>query len=172
MPALTRRRDPDDHQETWGIHCGDVQAGTIALRSGNPSATDRWQWYCGFYRGSDPGECTSGTAASFWEARTAFEAAWRIFLAKRTDADFQAWRDQRDRTARKYALWDAGERLPTPEWEPGRPCSIWMKCRCGETFDSHRLEHTVIHVPHITAEHQSLYREVTRYGNETRISVH
>jgi hypothetical protein len=26
-------------------------------------------------------------------------------------ADFQEWRDQRDRTTRKYALWDAVKRL-------------------------------------------------------------
>ena len=25
-----------------------------------------------------------------------------------------------------------------------------MKCPCGETFDSHRLEHTMVHVPHMT----------------------
>jgi len=40
----------------------------------------------------------------------AFETAWHVFLAKRAEADFQAWRDQRDWTERKYAAWDAGER--------------------------------------------------------------
>jgi hypothetical protein len=30
-----------------------------------------------------------------------------------------------------------------------------MKCPCGEVFDSHRLENTLIHVPHITAAHQA-----------------
>jgi Proteasome subunit len=29
-----------------------------------------------------------------------------------------------------------------------KPSSL-MKCRCGETFDSHRLEETLVHVPHI-----------------------
>jgi hypothetical protein len=65
---------------------------------------------CGFYPGSRPGECTGGTAADFEQARAGFEAAWRVFLAKRTEADFQAWRDQRDWTERKYAAWAAGER--------------------------------------------------------------
>jgi hypothetical protein len=52
---------------------------------------------------------------SFEEARADFEAAWQVFLSKRTEADFQAWLDQRDWTARKYALWDAGKRLePSP----------------------------------------------------------
>jgi hypothetical protein len=34
-----------------------------------------------------------------------------MFLAKRTPDDFQAWRDQRDWTQRKYAAWDAGQRV-------------------------------------------------------------
>ena len=156
MAALTRRRDRKTSQEAWLIYYGDVHVGTIGLRSGNPTTTDPWSWHCGFYPGSNPGEGTSGTAASFWEARSAFEAAWRIFLAKRTEADFQAWRDERDRTARKYALWDAGHRLPRAEWEPGKPCSIWMKCPCGTIFNSHRLDDTVVHVPHLTKAKQAV----------------
>ena len=62
-------------------------------------------------RAARPGECTGGTAATFEEARADFESAWRMFLAKRTTADFQAWRDQRDWTARKYAAWAAGRRV-------------------------------------------------------------
>jgi hypothetical protein len=84
-------------------------------------------------------------SSDFDQARVEFEAAWLRFLAKRTEADFQAWRDQRDRTERKYAMWEAGERMPSQL--PGSR----MRCPCGETFDSHRLEHTLIHVPHITA---------------------
>jgi len=40
-------------------------------------------------------------AATFDQARADFEAAWRVFLSKRTESDFQAWRDQRDWTTRK-----------------------------------------------------------------------
>ena len=54
----------------------------------------------------------SGTAATFEQARADFAKAWQVFSAKRTEADYQAWRDQRDRTARKYERWDRGERLP------------------------------------------------------------
>jgi hypothetical protein len=151
MPALIRRRGPDASQEAWLVYYGDVHVGTIALRSGNPTTTASWEWCCGFYPGSDPGDSASGTAATFREARKAFEAAWQIFLAKRTEDDFQAWRDDRDRTAEKYALWDAGLRPPAPEWEPGKPCSTWMKCPCGVIFNSHLLEDTVLHVPHISA---------------------
>jgi hypothetical protein len=32
----------------------------------------------------------------FDRARAGFEAAWRVFLAKRMQADFQAWQDARD----------------------------------------------------------------------------
>jgi hypothetical protein len=108
MPALTRRRDPNVPQECWRIFYGDVLAGMVAQCVGNPGAAPRWQWRCGFYPGSRPGECTSGTATDFDQARADFETAWRVFLAKRTEADFKAW--QRDWTERKYAAWAAGER--------------------------------------------------------------
>jgi hypothetical protein len=85
----------------------------------------------------------------------AFEAAWRDYLPKRTEADFQKWRDQRDRTAHKYALWDAGKQLPPNEWEPGKPCSYYLKCACGEIFNSHRPEENLVHVPHMTAAQSS-----------------
>ena len=104
MPALSlsRRRDRQANQESWQVYYGDVRAGTIALRVGQPHDEDPWQWLCGFYPGSVPGEQTTGTAATFERARKDFEAAWRVFLLKRTEADFQAWRDQRDFTTEKY----------------------------------------------------------------------
>jgi hypothetical protein len=117
MPAITRRRSPDHRQECWHIFFGNIHAGTITERVGNPHATDRGEWRCGFYLGSNPGEHQSGTAASFAEARADFESAWKIFLSKRTEADFQAWRDQRDWTAEKYRRFDRGERMPA-EWRP------------------------------------------------------
>jgi hypothetical protein len=58
-----------------------------------------------------------GTAASFDKARAAFETAWRIFLSKRAEADFQAWRDQLAWTAEKYRRFDRGERMQ-PDWRP------------------------------------------------------
>jgi hypothetical protein len=118
-----------------------------------PPGEDPWGWSCGFYFGSHPGERTNGSSATFDEARADFEEAWRAFLSRRSEADFREWRDERDRTARKYAMWEAGKRLPPNEWEPGKPCRIYMKCPCGETFDSHQLEENLVHVPHITAAH-------------------
>lgn len=79
----------------WRVFYGDVSVGTIARRSGCPVNVDQWEWSCGFY----PGDRSSGTAATLDEAWAAFEAAWTAFLPTRTEADFQAWRDQRDRTA-------------------------------------------------------------------------
>jgi hypothetical protein len=77
MPQLTRRRSPHRHEECWLIYYGDVHAGTITERVGNPHDTDRWEWRCGFYPGSEPGECSSGTAETFDKARADFEVAGR-----------------------------------------------------------------------------------------------
>ena len=89
MPELTRRRSTDAREECWHTYYGDVHAGTIAIRSGNPHDEDPWEWHCGFYPGSHPGEHQSGTAATFDQARSDFEAAWEVFLANRTQADFR-----------------------------------------------------------------------------------
>jgi hypothetical protein len=39
---------------------------------GNPNAAERWQWSCGFYPGSEPGEHRHGTAPSFEAARRSY----------------------------------------------------------------------------------------------------
>ena len=70
------------------------------------------EWHVGFYPGSNPGEQTHGTAATFDHARADFERAWMVFSANRTEADYEEWREQRDWTARKYALRDRGEPVP------------------------------------------------------------
>jgi hypothetical protein len=96
-----------------------VHVGTIAIRSGIPHDEDPWGWTCGFYPGGHPGECTSGAAATFDQARADFEQAWRVFLSKRTEADFEEWLDQEAWTAEKYRRFDRGERMP-PDWKPPR----------------------------------------------------
>jgi hypothetical protein len=66
VPALTRRRMQDVHQETWLIFYDDIRLGTIAERAGVLLDLDRWGWSLGFYPKSDrPGEIRSGTAATF-----------------------------------------------------------------------------------------------------------
>lgn len=125
MPTLTRRRCPDTRREAWLIYYGDVQVGTIAERTGNPTGTPAWQWHCGFYPGSHPGEHASGSADTFDQARAAFEAAWAAFLAKRTETDFEEYRRDRAFRAWKEAMWAAGCRLPT---QVAEGCS---SCFCG-----------------------------------------
>lgn len=138
MPA--RRRDPEAHQETWHVYCGDVHVGTISMRSGIPVDEDPWGWTCGFYPGSEPGEYLSGTAATFDQARAEFGKAWPVFLAKRTDTDFTAFRRHRAFTAWKCAMWDAGCRMPT------QIPDLRSRCFCGTGIDipsvgRHIIEH-------------------------------
>jgi hypothetical protein len=82
MPALTRRRSPYAREECWHVYYGDVQAGTIAIRTGIPHDKDPWGWICGFYPGCHPGEHRSGTAATLDQARAAFEQAWAVSSVK------------------------------------------------------------------------------------------
>src|SRR6202022_319004 len=101
MRALTRCRSTDAREEGWHVYYGDVHVGTIAIRAGIPHDEDPWGWACGFSP-CHPGECTNGSAPTFDQARADFERAWVVFLSNRTEADFQAWRDQRDWTERKH----------------------------------------------------------------------
>jgi len=111
MPELTRRRYRE-RQDCWHVYCDDVHVGTISRRVGIPYNGRPWGWICGFYPGSKPGEFRDGTAATFDQARADFEVAWKRFSAKRSEADYQAWRDQRDWTAEKYRRFDSGEWTP------------------------------------------------------------
>ncbi len=114
MPALTRKR-VNDRPERWHVHYAGVRVGLILERSGVANTSEPWEWHCGFYPGSNPGEQSYGTASSFEAARVAFDAGWREYLPKRTEADFQAWRDQEAWTAEKYRRFDRHERMP-PDW--------------------------------------------------------
>ena len=124
MPVLTRRRSAD-RPDCWHIYYGDVQAGTIAMRTGNPHDTEPWEWICGFYPGSRPGEIQSGTSATFEDARAEFANAWKIFFANRTEVDFQAWRYQRDSTA--LEIRDVGSRFQTADATGKRPIKMLLR---------------------------------------------
>ena len=50
--------------ECWRVYYGDINAGMISQCVGNPGAAPKWQWNCGFYPGSRPGECTNRAAAT------------------------------------------------------------------------------------------------------------
>jgi hypothetical protein len=125
MIALTRRRQKDRHQECWDILYGDVRVGAIGERAGVPKDVEQWGWHCGFYPVSHRGVSTDGVAETFDQARAAFEAAWRGYLPRCTDADFDAYRYQQAFTAWKYAMWDAGCKMPT------QTVTGATKCFCG-----------------------------------------
>jgi hypothetical protein len=134
MPELTRRRSPDAREECWHVYYGDVLAGTIAIGSGNPHDEDPWEWHCGFYPGSHPGEHQDGTAASFDEARSNFEAAWKFFLRSEPRRSGVAWPARLDRSK----ICDAASRRKLPSQKP----STLMKCVCGHAFIQWRQKST------------------------------
>ncbi|MBN9007221.1 MAG: hypothetical protein J0H40_17625 [Rhizobiales bacterium] len=126
MPALTRRRLRDVHQETWCIYYGDVRVGTISQRAGVPLNVQQWGWSLGFFPKSHTmAGHRSGLASSFEEARAGFEAAWRDYLPTCTEQDFLDYRRDRASTAWKHAMWAAPALLPTQTPE-GR-----STCFCG-----------------------------------------
>jgi hypothetical protein len=156
MPQLTRRRSDNPHHAVWHVYFGDVRVGTIGERAGVPVDVDQWQWSCGFYPGLHPGQHRHGTAASFAEARAGFEADWRSLLPEIPEGAFDEWRNQRDRTAEKYAMWARGERLPSQI-----PSSM-MRCPCGERFDSHDPEGNYVHRGHIYERERNEIRRAER----------
>jgi hypothetical protein len=157
MPQLARRRDPEaHHQETWHVYYGDVRVGTISERAGVPVDEDKWGWNCGFYPGTEPGEYLSGTAATFDQARAEFAKVWPVFLSKRTDADFTAFRRHRAMTAWKYAMRDAG--LQVADAGAGAALALLLRRR-----DRRRLRGTCLRQPHggrVSAEDQKQRRAV------------
>jgi hypothetical protein len=129
MPALTRRRAQGVHQQCWHVFFGDVHVGTITERAGVPHDVDQWGWICGFYPVTHRGEHADGTGVNFEQARADFEAAWANYLPKCTSDDFEEYRRQRARTAWKYAMHDAGAKMPT-QLPSGR-----SQCFCGTAID-------------------------------------
>ncbi|WP_316165425.1 MULTISPECIES: hypothetical protein [unclassified Bradyrhizobium] len=146
MSTLTRRRNPQARDESWRIYFGDIEAGAISKRVGNPFGTAEWQWFCGFYPGCHPDEQVIGTAPTFEQARQSFEAAWTTFVSRRSPADFEDWRRHHAFTVWKYAMWDAGCRMPTQN-DSGR-----SRCFCRTPIDLRTVE------PHIYSCHMATPR--------------
>ena len=113
MPALTRRRYPE-RQDCWHVYYGDVHVGTIAIRAGVPVDVDRWGWDCGFYPRSHHGLQVQGTAETFDQARTDFEAAWKEYLPKCSQADFD--------------MCHVGQGLQDAHAIDGRPVAVLLRC--------------------------------------------
>lgn len=132
MPELTRRRYPE-RPDCWHVYYGDVRVGVIAVRPGVPVDVDQWGWDCGFYPPSHRGLSFDGTAASFDIARAEFEQAWRYYMPKCTEADFDENRRERSWTAWKYKMQEGGHRLPT-QMATGQ-----SRCFCGAAIDNKSL---------------------------------
>ncbi|MGY8706169.1 hypothetical protein RAD16_10575 [Bradyrhizobium sp. 18BD] len=139
MTALTRRRANDPHLETWHVYFGDVRIGTISKCAGVPNHSDQWTWSIGFYPGTEPGMQRGASAATFEDARAAFDSAWQQLEARLTEDNFESWRRDRDFQAWKRRMWDTGCRLP-PQNRDGR-----STCFCGEpiTIDCEAHVHSV-----------------------------
>lgn len=143
MPALTRRRIDDLRQETWQIYFGDVPIGTIGTRAGAPIHVDQWGWSCGFYPGLHPGRHKYGTAGTFEQARTDFQAAWTEMLPAIPEGAFAEWRLYRDRRDEMTAKRARGEKLASEIH------SSMMRCVCGAVFDSWKPAESYPHRAHI-----------------------
>jgi hypothetical protein len=66
-----------------------------------------------------PWVAADGTAVDFDQARADFESAWHAMKLQIDGSDYQEHRLQRARTAWKYAMHEAGAKLPT-EMASGR----------------------------------------------------
>src|ERR1700729_559883 len=111
MPSLTRRRSDNPHQVTWHVYYADVHVGTIGERAGVPVDVDQWSWSCGFTPGLNPGQHRYGTAPSFEEARTGFEADWKALLPEIPVGAFEEYRHDRESRAEMMAMRARGETL-------------------------------------------------------------
>jgi hypothetical protein len=80
----------DSKVDVWHLYFGDVQVGTIRMRSGVPNDIDQWRWTCGF--DSQRFRIAEGTAPTFALARAKLEEAWQAYLP---GADFAQHREQR-----------------------------------------------------------------------------
>lgn len=130
--TLTRRRDATENLEQWSIWDGDVRVGLMRHVNTTGSET-AWQWSCW------GGE--SGSADTFDQARAAFQRAWEQVAPTVTEEDRDAFRYQEAFTAWKYAMWDAGCRMPTQSPEG------WSVCFCGTRITTNSVS------DHIRAAH-------------------
>jgi hypothetical protein len=73
-----------DSTKALPTRCGQLEKVLARRRRSRPASAptrwhylcdDGWQWLCGFYPGSDPGEQRGGTTETFDGARAAFETA-------------------------------------------------------------------------------------------------
>jgi hypothetical protein len=132
MSTLTRRREKDVQQESWRIFYGDVQVGWIG-EARRPSSNGAGG--CGFYPLTHRGVRADGIAETFDQARSEFEDAWRDYPPRCTEVDFEEYRRQEAWTAWKYAMWDAGCRMPTQTVDDRARCFCGVEITNRSTSD-------------------------------------
>ncbi len=133
---VTRRADAEP--DSWSIWYDNVCVGSIAKQPWNTQHGIRWLWTCGFQPGATPKDYSSGLTDTFEEARDQWQAAWEVYLPRRTDIDFEEWRQHQRFMANKMA----GRLLPDA------PANI-MDCACGAKFDSYKPTEVEAHAGHI-----------------------
>lgn len=114
--TLTRRRDATENLEQWSIWDDNVRVG-LMRQVGSTGGAVIWQWGC--WGGA------TGSADTFDAARQAFQKAWECISPTITAEDRKAWLEQEAETAWKYAMHDAGCRMPTQSPDG------WSHCFCG-----------------------------------------
>lgn len=140
MNALTRRRDETENLEQWSIWDDDVCVGLMRKINATAGQTS-WQWSCwGTAR---------GTADTFDEAREAFQKAWDRIGPTVTQQARQAWREDEAFTAWKYAMHDAGCRLPTQSPDGWSHCFCGVRITAAGVPDHVRAAHMGTKPPHV-----------------------
>lgn len=134
MPDLILRRKitvaayPDEFRVILTMDDGfELDVGGVRKEIG-VGMREFWAW-------SSPGH--RGQANSRDEAMAAIQASWSA-----TESDLVESRRDQERTANKYALWDAGYRSQVANGN--------VRCPCGESFDPKYHEQTMAHIEHIT----------------------
>lgn len=144
--TLTRRLFQENHYQRWDIFDGDVRVGTITEINGTEGQM-LWQWSCGFYPGCDKRtQQTAGSCDTFDEAREEFQRAWERLEPEITPEMRGEWLEHQAFTAWKYAMHDAGCRMPTQS-TTGR-----SRCFCGAEITTLGVDN------HIRALHMAAFR--------------
>lgn len=136
MTALIRRKLETENLESYGIFDGNVRVGGLTHISGTGGSM-LWQWACGFYPGCDlRTQMSSGNKDTYDEAKAAFESAWDVLRPQITPKMRDEWLKHQALTTWKYAMWDAGCRMPTATTDGRSRCFCGAEIRVGDT-DQH-----------------------------------
>ena len=109
MLDLTRRRNPS-RANSWLVCYGDLHAGTIGAPSAIRVPRRNGSGYAAFTLAENPCEQRCGQPTRSTGPAPRSRRPGSTYLPRRTEADFQAWRDHQAWTEEKYRRFDRGER--------------------------------------------------------------